>query len=161
VDANGILNVTATEKSTGKSDKITVTNDKGRLSADDIEKLVQEAEEYKKQDTEERERVEAKNTLDNAIFSFRGTIDKLESEDDKTSAKEILETAQTWLDDHPSASKEDYDEQFKIIQGQMMQYMAKTAPEGGAMPEGMETDEMPEVPIDDDDDDGPRIEEVD
>lgn len=161
VDANGILNVTATEKSTGKSDKITVTNDKGRLSADDIEKLVQEAEEYKRQDTEERERIESKNTLDNAIYSFRGTIDKLESEDDKISAKELLETAQTWLDDHPSASKEDYDEQFKILQGQMMQYVNKTAPEGGTMPEGMKTDGMPEVPIDGDDDDGPRIEEVD
>lgn len=161
VDANGILNVTATEKSTGKSDKITVTNDKGRLSADDIEKLVQEAEEYKRQDTEERERIESKNTLDNAIYSFRGTIDKLESEDDKLAAKELLETAQTWLDDHPSASKEDYDEQFKILQGQMMQFVNKTAPEGGTMPEGMETDEMPEVPIDGDDDDGPRIEEVD
>lgn len=162
VDANGILNVTATEKSTGKSDKITVTNDKGRLSADDIEKLVQEAEKYKQQDTEERERVEAKNTLDNAIFSFRGAIDKLESEDDKTSAKEILENAQTWLDEHPTASKDEYDEQFKIIQGEMMQYMAKTAPANGegAMPQGMQS-EMPEVPIDEDDDEGPKIEEVD
>lgn len=75
IDANGILNVSAQDKSTGKHNKITITNDKGRLSKDDIEKMVQEAEKYKADDEAQRERVAAKNSLEAYAFNMKQTID--------------------------------------------------------------------------------------
>merc|ERR1711937_691879 len=89
IDANGILNVNAMEKSTGKEQKITITNDKGRMSADEIERLVQEAEKYKSEDDANRARIEAKNAMENYCFSVKSSIndekiaDKI-SEEDKT-----------------------------------------------------------------------------
>merc|ERR1712183_816794 len=80
VDANGILNVSAVDKSTGKENNITITNDKGRLSKEEIEKMVQDAEKYKAEDDKEKERVEAKNSLENLSYSIRNTM-----KDDKTS----------------------------------------------------------------------------
>jgi len=76
IDANGILNVHAVEKGTGKENKITITNDKGRLSADEIERMVQEAERYKHEDEVNRMRIEAKNGLENYAFSIRNTINE-------------------------------------------------------------------------------------
>ena len=74
MDANGILNVTATDKGGGKSNKITITNDKGRLSKEDIERMVQEAEKYKAEDEAQQKKVEAKNSLENYAYSMRNTI---------------------------------------------------------------------------------------
>merc|ERR1719231_615854 len=74
IDANGILNVSAAEKSTGKEQNITITNDKGRMSADEIERLVQEAERYKAEDEANKGRVEAKNGLENYAFQIRNSI---------------------------------------------------------------------------------------
>jgi L1 cell adhesion molecule like protein len=73
IDANGILNVSAAEKSTGKEQKITITNDKGRLSADDIERMVADAEKYKADDERQRDRIEAKNALENYLYSVRNS----------------------------------------------------------------------------------------
>jgi len=74
IDANGILNVSALEKSTGKENKITITNDKGRLSQDEIERMVSEAEKYKAEDDANRNRIEAKNGLENYCYSLKGSI---------------------------------------------------------------------------------------
>merc|ERR1712014_123365 len=74
IDANGILNVSAIEKSTGKENKITITNDKGRLSQDEIERMVQEAEKYKAEDDANKNRVEAKNALENYCYSLKSSI---------------------------------------------------------------------------------------
>jgi len=74
VDANGILNVSAVDKSTGKSSKITITNDKGRLSKDEIERLVKDAEKYKAEDEAVKKKVEAKNGLENYCYSIRNTL---------------------------------------------------------------------------------------
>ena len=74
VDANGILNVSAADKSTGKTSKITITNDKGRLSKDDIEKLIKEAEKFKNEDEQVKKRVEAKNGLENYCYSIKNTL---------------------------------------------------------------------------------------
>merc|ERR1719408_446783 len=74
IDANGILNVSALEKSTGKEEKITITNDKGRMSADEIERMVAEAEKYKTEDDVNRARIEAKNGLENYAYSMKNTI---------------------------------------------------------------------------------------
>merc|ERR1712086_43732 len=74
IDANGILNVNAIEKSTGKEQKITITNDKGRMSAEEIERLVQEAERFKSEDEANRARVEAKNALENYCYSMKSQL---------------------------------------------------------------------------------------
>lgn len=75
IDANGILNVSAQDKSTGKQNKITITNDKGRLSKDEIERMVQEAEKYKGEDEAQRERVSAKNALESYCFNMKQTVE--------------------------------------------------------------------------------------
>lgn len=75
IDANGILNVSAQDKSTGKQNKITITNDKGRLSKDEIERMVQEAEKYKADDEAQKDRIAAKNALESYAFNMKQTID--------------------------------------------------------------------------------------
>merc|ERR1712117_582309 len=81
IDANGILNVSAIEKRTGKENKITITNDKGRLSQDEIERMVQEAEKYKAEDDANKNRVEAKNGLENYCYSLKTSIESDEVKD--------------------------------------------------------------------------------
>merc|ERR1712046_40164 len=76
VDANGILNVSACDKSTGKQNKITITNDKGRLSKEDIEKMVNDAEKYKAEDEQQKERIQAKNELESYCFNVKKTIEE-------------------------------------------------------------------------------------
>lgn len=75
IDANGILNVSAVDKSTGKQNKITITNDKGRLSKDEIERMVKEADDYKAEDEKQRDRVQAKNSLESYAFNMKQTIE--------------------------------------------------------------------------------------
>merc|ERR1719327_167857 len=82
VDANGILNVSACDKSTGKSQKITITNDKGRLSKEDIEKMVNDAEKYKAEDEAQKDKIQAKNELESYAFQMKQTV-----EDDKVKDK--------------------------------------------------------------------------
>merc|ERR1712124_46404 len=74
IDANSILNVSAEDKSTGQKNKITITNDKGRLSKDEIERMVEEAEKYKAEDEANKDKVEAKNGLENYAFQVRNSI---------------------------------------------------------------------------------------
>merc|ERR1711907_804650 len=112
IDANGILNVSAAEKSTGKEQKITITNDKGRMSADEIERLVQEAERYKAEDEANKGRVEAKNSLENYAFQIRNSIndEKLAgklSEDDKSKINDAISSTTSWLDSNQNAEKEE------------------------------------------------------
>jgi len=130
IDANGILNVTAVEKSTGKENKITITNDKGRLSADDIERMVAEAERYKADDERQRQRIDAKNGLENYAYSLRNSIreEKLASkisEDDKRTLDGAVDEAIAWLDSNPSAEKEEYEEKQKALEGKANPIMMK------------------------------------
>merc|ERR1712137_36191 len=98
IDANGILNVSALEKSTGKENKITITNDKGRLSPDEIERMVSEADKYKAEDDANRNRVEAKNGLENYCYSLKSTLssdgfkDKLSSDEVKALQDKVDDT---------------------------------------------------------------------
>lgn len=122
VDANGILQVSALEKGTGKSEKIVITNDKGRLTKEEIERMVKEAEEFAEEDKIAKEKIDAKNQLDNYVFSIKNTIedpeklaDKL-SEEEKTTMKSALEETETWLKDNQDATKEDYEEQRKTLE---------------------------------------------
>jgi len=142
IDANGILNVSAEDKSTGKKDKITITNEKGRLSKDQIEKMVREAESYKKQDEDAKDRVESKNKLENYAYSVRNTTkednlkDKLSAEDKAAIDKAVDETIK-WLDHNQSATKEEFDhktsELEKVVNPIMTKlYQAAGGPPGGA-----------------------------
>ncbi len=82
LDANGIMNVSASDKSTGKTNKITITNDKGRLSQDEIERMVKEAERFKEEDSRQRKKIEAKNALENYAYSLKNTMSE-----EKTASK--------------------------------------------------------------------------
>ncbi|ODV94245.1 hypothetical protein PACTADRAFT_51118 [Pachysolen tannophilus NRRL Y-2460] len=112
LDANGILKVSATDKGTGKSEEITITNDKGRLSKDEIERMVEEAEKYKKEDEAVREKILAKNSLENLVSQLK-TAEWLEKidEEDKEALNDAISETEEWLDDNEDATKEEYDEQ--------------------------------------------------
>jgi heat shock protein 1/8 len=114
VDANGILNVSAVDKSTGKSNKITITNDKGRLSKDEIERLVKDAEKYKAEDEAVKKKVEAKNGLENYCYSIRNTLkdEKIKDKftaDEKTKVEKAVDEAIKWVETHTDAHAEEYE----------------------------------------------------
>ena len=138
VDANGILNVSAVEKSTGKEQKITITNDKGRLSKDDIEKMVAEAEKFKAEDDKLRLVLESKNKLENYIYSIE-SVSKDEkitlSEDDKRCIEEKVSELKEWITvDHEEAS--DYDDKYNELEELVKPIMDKLqAGMAGGMPE--------------------------
>ena len=167
IDANGILNVSAIEKSTGKENKITITNDKGRLSQEEIERMVSEAERYKAEDDANKNRIEAKNGLENYCYSLKSSIssdevkDKIPAED-KTALESAIEDTIKWLDSNPSAEKEEYEEKQKSLEGIAMPILQKMA--GGAAPGGMPGGGMPDMggaPPSGGADGGPTIEEID
>ncbi|BHF73351.1 Heat shock cognate 71 kDa protein [Sparganum proliferum] len=142
IDANGILNVSACDKSTGKSNKITITNDKGRLSKDDIERMVQEADKYKSEDEAQRNRIAAKNGLESYAFSMKSTIeeenlkDKLSEEDKKKIAEKCEETL-SWLDGNQTAEKEEFEHKQKELEAVCNPIITKLYQgAGGGMPGG-------------------------
>merc|ERR1712187_521774 len=101
VDANGIMNMGALEKGTGKSNKITITNDKGRLSKQEIERMLSEAEKYKEDDEAEAARIQAKNGLESYAYSLKNTLSegKLQiSDDDKKKVEDKISEVIGWLD---------------------------------------------------------------
>jgi len=137
IDANGILNVGAEDKGTGKSEKITITNDKGRLSQEEIERMVEEAEEFAEEDRKIKERVDARNSLETYAYNMKNTIsdsdklaDKLE-EDDKNTIEEAVKEALDWLDDNQNAEKEEYEEKLKEIEGICNPIVSKVYQQGG------------------------------
>jgi L1 cell adhesion molecule like protein len=121
VDANGILNVSASEKSTGKSQKITIKNEKGSLSKDDIERMVKEAEAAADEDKAAMERVEAKNGLESYLYNARNSFreekvkEKLDA-DTISSAEAVLKEHIDWLESHPDESTETYKERQKVAE---------------------------------------------
>jgi len=122
IDANGILNVTATDKSTGKENKITITNDKGRLSKEEIERMVNEAEKYKDEDDKQKQRISSKNSLESYAFQMKSTIedDKIKdkiSEEDKKKIVDKCSEVIAWLDANQLAEKEEFDDKQKEIEG--------------------------------------------
>ena len=178
IDANGILNVSALEKSTGKENKITITNDKGRLSQDDIERMVQEAEKYKAEDDANKNRIEAKNGLENYCYSLKSSIEGEEVKDkipadDKGKLLAAIQETTSWLDGNQTAEKEEFEEKQKALEAIAMPILQKMAGAGG-MPGGMGG--MPDMggmggmgggmpdmggSPGDDPADGPTIEEID
>ena len=146
VDANGILNVSALEKSTGKSQKITITNEKGALSKDDIERMVKEAEAAAADDKAAMERIEAKNGLESYLYNARNsfrdekTKEKL-SADDISKGEESVKTFIDWLEANPDASKEDFTDKQKTAEEAIRPVLMKlyAATDASGMPPGMDT----------------------
>jgi L1 cell adhesion molecule like protein len=150
LDANNILSVSAVEKSSGKSEKITIKNESNRLSKEDIDRMVAEAEKFKAEDDKVKEKVEAKNKLEGYCFSVKSSM--LEEEkmktalgDDYNTVDETIKEALAWLEsDH---EKEEYEAKQKEVEGKLMPIIQKAyqanAPPGDAptgMPTGMPTD---------------------
>ncbi|KAF6255521.1 heat shock cognate 70 kDa protein 2 [Scenedesmus sp. NREL 46B-D3] len=143
IDANGILNVTAEDKTTGKKNNITITNDKGRLSKDDIERMVQEAEKYKGEDEQQAKRIEAKNGLENYAYSMRNTIrddkvaDKLPA-DDKAKIEHAVKDVLDWLEANQLAEVEEFEDKQKELEGVCSPIISRMyqGGAGGGMPGG-------------------------
>jgi L1 cell adhesion molecule like protein len=167
VDANGILNVSAMEKSTSKSNKITITNDKGRLSKEDIDRLVEEAEKNAASDKAAMERVDAKNSLETYLYNTRNTVreDKVKETLGADTIKEVEEWVSegiTWLEAHPDEQKEAYDEKQKAYEEKIRPVMMKLYADAGSpgqegvnMGAGVNASAGVKVPG------GPAVEEVD
>ncbi len=165
LDANGILNVTAAEKSTGKSNKITITNDKGRLSKEQIEKMVAEAAEHEKEDKERMAKVEAKNELESYLYNARNSfrdekvVGKLGAD-----AKEGEEKAQeflNWLDNHTDEDTETYKAKMKEAEEALRPLLMKLYASGAAPESAGSAGEEGNLPGMHGQSSGPKVEEVD
>jgi len=171
LDANGIMNVSALEKGTGKTNKIVITNDKGRLSKEEIERMLSEAEKYKAEDEAEAGRIGAKNALESYAYSLKNTLsdskvdEKLDSEDKEKLKAEIDKTV-GWLDESQQATKEEYEEHQKELEAVanpiMMKFYGAGGEGGAGMPGGMPGGGFPGAGGPGAaHDDGPTVEEVD
>ncbi|XP_043219641.1 major heat shock 70 kDa protein Ab-like [Amphibalanus amphitrite] len=162
IDANGILNVSAADKSTGRSNKITITNDKGRLSKADIERMVNEAERFKAEDDAQRERVAARNQLESYVFSVRQAVNdagqKLD-ESDRRRVTELCDDAIKWLDNNSLAEKDEFEHRLKELQSACSPVMAKLHGAGGQ--QGGQFGGQQGGQFGGQDNQGPTVEEVD
>ena len=153
IDANGIMNISAADKSTGKSNKITITNDKGRLSKEEIEEMVKKAEKFKEEDDKKRENIEKRNGLENFIYNLKNNVKSDPNNENSEQVKEVLEELEPiveegikWLDENQNASTEEYDAKQKEIEAKTNPLMMKLY---GNQAQGM-PEEMPQnVPEDD------------
>jgi len=141
IDANGILNVGACDKSTGKQNKITITNDKGRLSKEDIERMVNDAEKFKADDDKQKEVIAAKNGLESYCFNMKQTIedekvkDKI-SETDRKVINDKCDDTIKWLDANQLAEVEEFNDKQKELEGICNPIVTKLYQQGGGMPGG-------------------------
>lgn len=143
LDANGILNVSAAEKGTGKAEKITITNDKGRLSKDDIERMVKEAEKYKDADESLKKKIDARNAVENYVYGVRGSLKDGTTDAAKEAWKDAEETVNEtikWLEANTDAETEVYEAKQKEVEGILSPIMTKmyqSAPPPSAAPPGV------------------------
>jgi len=169
VDANGILNVSAVDKNTGKENKITITNDKGRLSKEEIERMVSDAEKYKAEDEEARNRISAKNALEAYAYNMKSTVedDKMKdkiSEGDKTTIIDKCKETLEWMDSNQDSSKDEFEAKQKEIESVCAPIITKLYQGAGGMPGGAGGPGMPgdaSAPPPNAGGAGPTIEEVD
>ena len=169
IDANGILNVHAVEKSTGKEQKITIKNDKGRMSEEEIERLVAEAERYKAEDEANRARIEAKNSLENYAFQMRNSMndEKIKiSENDKKKVNDACSEVLSWLERNQGAEKEEFEQKQRELEGKVMPILKSGMEGGGAAPggagfPGSSTGGFTPGTASAGGDEGPKIEEID
>jgi len=146
IDANGILTVSSVEKSTGKENKITITNDKGRLSKEEVERMVAEAEKFKEEDEMNAARIESKSKLENYCYSVKNSTndeklkDKIQEEDKNTVTQTVDDTIK-WLGENQDELKDVYDTKYKEVEAVLAPIMTKiyqqSMPAQGGMPGGM------------------------
>merc|ERR1711997_1030050 len=142
IDANGILNVSAADKSTGKQNKITITNDKGRLSKEEIDRMVNDAEKYKAEDEQQKDRISAKNGLESFIFNMKSSMDEENlkekiSEDEKRTISSKCDEALKWLDSNQLAEVEEFQDKQKEVEAICNPIISKLYQQGGAPGGGM------------------------
>jgi len=123
IDSNGILQVSAEDKGTGKAEKITITAEKGRLSEEDIERMVREAEEFAEEDKMVKERIDARNGLESYLYNLKNTLDDDEkgladkvSAEDKKELQDSIDEVLDWLEENPEAETDEYNEKQKEIE---------------------------------------------
>jgi len=168
IDANGILNVNAKDKSTGKDEKITIKNDKGRLSQEEVERMVAEAEKYAKEDEAQKSRIEAKNSLESYVFNMKTSVedekvaDKL-SEEDKKAVLDKCNEAVAWIDANQTAEKDEFEDKKKEVEGVCSPIIQKLYAGAGGAPGGMPggPGAMPDMGASAGAGSGPTVEEVD
>lgn len=153
IDANGILNVSAEDKGTGKSQKITIKNESGRMTQEEIEKMIADAEKFKEEDNKSRERVDAKNDLENYLFTMKNTVNNTDmkmQEEDKKKINDIIQEKLTWLETNTTASTEEFKDIKKEVEEVINPILAAGATGGMGQPPPPETTT-----------DEPTIEEID
>jgi L1 cell adhesion molecule like protein len=153
VDANGIMNITAEEKSTKKTNNITITNDKGRLSKEQIEEMIKKAEEFKEEDNKQKELIETKNGLENYLYNLKNSMKKNENsppsiDEIKAEIDPIIDEGLKWLEDNASEDIETYKNKQKELEEKvnplMQKFYSSQMPAGG-MPD-MPSGGIPEEP---------------
>jgi L1 cell adhesion molecule like protein len=150
MDANGILNVSAVEKSTGKANKITISNDKSRLSPEEIARMVQDATTYKAEDDRQKGRIEAKNRVENLAYDYRSRLMREGSslsEDDKKAVETKISNVLEWLERNQLAEVDEFKEKYDELESTVNPIFQHIPTKAGASPSGQTT--------------GPRVEEVD
>merc|ERR1712070_478039 len=145
VDANGTLSIGAHDKGTGKEESLTITSEKGRLSDDEIEAMVREAEEFAEEDSKEKAKIQARNELEAYLYNLKNSIndtleDKL-TEDEKSQLNTAVNDGLDWLEDHPAAEKDEYDEKQKEVE-QIANPILKRAYESSAASSGAGDDDF-------------------
>ena len=160
VDANGILSISASDKGTGKIESFTVTSEKGRLSEEEIERMVQEAEEFAEQDAAEKDKIEARNGLESYLYNLKNSMSDMDlASDDSETLSKCVDDALVWLEDNPAADKADYDEKQKEVE-QVANPIIKRAYESKAG-QGSTPGDDDDFMGDDIDGAGPSVEEMD
>ncbi len=166
LDSNGILHVGAVEKSTGKENKIEIKNDKGRLSQEEIDRMIDEAEKFKSEDESNKVKVESKNNLENLVYQTKNSVseekikEKL-SEEDIASVTGKCDVILSWLQENSDAEKDDYDNKLQELQSHITPIMQKIYSDNSDN-SGVESNKgMPETDNSQDMDEGPKIEEID
>ena len=157
IDVNGILRVSAEDKGTGNKNDIVIQNDQNRLSPEDIERMINDAEKYADDDKKLKERVDAKNELESYVYSLKNQVNDKEklgaklSDDDKEKITETLDEAISWLDSHQEADTEEFKEKKTEVEGIVQPIVSKIyegaggappPPSGGEEDEDMERDEL-------------------
>lgn len=151
IDANGILNVSAEDKGTGKKNQITITADKGRLSKEEIERMLKEAEKYKEEDQQNKDRLEARNNLESYLYNMKNSVvnnaEVKLSEEEKKKVHDCVDEGLEWLEAHDQATKEEYTKKYESVSSTLNPILAKMYQGMGDGPSPMGA--------------GPSVEEVD
>jgi heat shock 70kDa protein 1/2/6/8 len=138
VDANGIMNITAEEKTTKKTSNITITNDKGRLSKEQIEEMIKKAEDFKEEDNKLKEKIEVKNGLENYLYNLKNTMTKNDNspailDEIKAELDPIIDEGIKWLEENDKADTDVYKEKQKELEAKVNPLMQKLYSQGAGM----------------------------